>query len=108
MNVEQTMQFILDQQAQMAAHMVDVDNHLKEIDARLAESARYQARTDKQLAILALMVKAGMKRLVNQGKKLDTHGEKLDRHEAKLNRIDRKLDRLIDGLLGKGRNGSRR
>jgi flagellar motility protein MotE (MotC chaperone) len=73
MNIERTMHFILDRQAKARLH---------------------QEKTDRQIAALLKLVKAGMKMLV--------------RRQEKLERLDRKVDRLIDISLGKRTNGRRR
>jgi len=61
---------------------------------RQAETVLLQEKTDRQIAALLKLVKAGMKMLVRQQEKLDG--------------LDRKVDRLIDISLGKRTNGRRR
>ena len=109
------MEFILEQQAHMSAHLAEADAHLAEADARLAEAdahlakgdahlakvdrhlaeiTRHQAKTDRQLAIIGLMVRAGMKQLGSL-----TQAQK---------RTDKKFERLIDLLTKQSGNGRRR
>lgn len=80
MNIERTMQFILDRQAETALHQEKTDRH--------------QAKTDRQIAAILKLVKTGMKMLVRQQEKLEG--------------LDKKVDRLIDISLGKSTNGRRR
>ena len=101
MDVERTIEFILEQQSQMATHMLQADARLGKIDARLAEIAEYQAKTDKQILAIAVLVKAGMKRLLRQDKKIEALIESQQR-------TDRKFDRLIEILSRQYTNGKRR
>ena len=102
------MEFILEQQAHWAAHASDSDARLAraeadlaKVDRHLAEITRHQAKTDKQIAIIALMVKAGMKRFAQQDKKI---GALIEAQK----RTDKKFDRLIDLLTKQSGNGRRR
>ena len=95
------MEFILEQQAHWAAHVADSDARLvrgeadlAKVDRHLAEITRHQAKTDKQIAIIVLMVKAGMKRLNTL-----TEAQRP---------TDKKFDRLVDILTKQSGNGGRR
>jgi hypothetical protein len=109
MGVEKTMQFILEQQAQLTAHQVDAG-------ARLA-------RIDKRLDAMAKLVNAGVRLLVKHDEWLARHEKAIERHEKLIvesrrefdlrlkaltevqERTDRKLDRLIEALHGRRSNG---
>jgi len=80
MNVQSTLQFLLDQQAQT--------------NAQLIELTSAQTKTTRQLTALTKLVKVGMRMLGAQQERLDA--------------LDRKINQLLDHSLGKRGNGRRR
>jgi septal ring factor EnvC (AmiA/AmiB activator) len=94
MNVEKTIEFILGQQAKTEAHLAELsanqvktDAQIAELSTQIAEVSAQQKKTDRQIATVAVLVQAGMKRLIQQ---------------------EKKLDRLIKALTGQKTNGHRR
>jgi len=98
MDVERTMQFILDQQAATAVKL----DHVAERLDRLTER---QDKTDRQIAAIQKLILAGMKMMVKRDKVTDARINALVDAQQ---RSERKLDRLIEALLGRGRNGRNR
>ncbi len=108
MDVERTIQFILDNQAKvevrlakMAEHMAKVDDQMARRDARMDRMEeriqRMETRFDKRINALAKIVQAGMKMLVNtQTTVKELAGAQM--------RTERKLEALIDSLRN-GRHG---
>ena len=95
MDIEKTMEFILEQQAKLVAHQMDVD-------------ARF-AKIDRRIDAITTIVKAGMKLLVKQQQDFDHRMSAMDQRINALidaqQRTDRKLDRLAEMLLGRRPNG---
>lgn len=105
MNVEKTMEFILEQQAKLVSHQVDVDARLAKIDRRLDS--------------ITTILKAGMRWLAKHEQILDRHEKMLAKSRQDFDqridglieaqqRTDRKLDRLAEMLLARGPNGRSR
>ena len=102
MNVEKTMAFILEQQAKLVAHQVDVD-------------ARF-AKIDRRLDGITTILKAGMRWLAKHEQILDRHEKMFAKSRQEFDhrmnalidaqqRTERKLDRLAEMLLARGPNG---
>lgn len=105
MNVEKTIHFILDQQAKTEAHLAELSERQAKTGTHLAELSKQQARTDRQVAAIATLVEAGMKRIIRLEKTFHTRLNALLEAQQ---RTDRRLDRLIDVLLQQRTNGRRR
>ena len=104
MNVERTIEFILDRQAQTESNLAAFSaNHLK-IEANLAELSANQKKTDRQIAAVAVLVQAGMKRLIRQEQAFNT---RLNALTAAQQRTDARLDRLAKLLTEQRTNGHR-
>ncbi len=94
MNVEKTIQFILEHEARVDARLEEIGSRVEEIGALVKENSTQirkltaaQAETDRKLKILGTLVGAGMKRLV---------------------RLERNVDRLVAGWRRNSPNGGQR
>lgn len=102
MDVERTVEFILEQQAQTAA--------------QLGQLIAHQAKTDRQLSAIQTLLRTGIKMMIQRDKATDARFKATDARfkatDARISalaeaqqRTERKLERLIQALLGKGGNG---
>ena len=92
MNVEKTMEFILQQQAKAEVQMA----HMREQQARYEKQhAEQHAKTDRQIAAIQKLIQVGMKMIVKQGESLK---ELADAQKV----TERKLQGLIDALRRSG------
>ena len=64
MDVERTMEFILEQQAKAEVRMAKWEERQERVEARMDKWEERQAKTDKQLAAIRTILKAGMKMMV--------------------------------------------
>ena len=115
MNVERTIEFLLQQQARTEAHEARTDELFRQVLAR-------QDKTDRRLDGMTKAVRMGFKMLVkltemhrqtsrrvdrieNRVDRIDT---RVDRIDTRVDRIDRNVGRLVQAFLrggGNGRNG---
>ena len=98
MDIERTMEFIVEQQAATAAQITRLGDRLDKVVQR-------QDKTDRQIKGILTLIRAGMKALVEQGNSTD---ERINALIDAQERSEKKLDRLIQILQGKGRNGRQR
>jgi hypothetical protein len=99
MNVEKTMEFILQQQANAEGQMAAIRQQQARAEVEMAAIRRQQAKAEVQMAAIRKLIQTGMKILVKQGE----HVNEL----AKSQRLtETKLQGLIDALRQRG-NGSR-
>lgn len=116
MDIEKTMEFILEQQAATAAHLAEIGEHGKDVDKRLDRFdkrmdslAARQEKTDRQIAAIRKLLMAGMKMMVQRDKEADARFKAMDEGINALieaqQRSEKKLEQLIRALLGKHRNG---
>jgi len=99
MDVQKTMEFILQQQAKA--------------DAQIATMAERQAKADKQIAAILKLIQTGMRMIVKQGESIKQQGEGIkqltEKHKelAEAQKVTEvKLQGLIDALR-RGGNGHR-
>ena len=92
MNVEKTMEFILQQQAKA--------------EVQMAEMRQQQAKTDRQIKAIQKLITAGMKMIVKQGESIKqlADAQKELANAQKVTEV--KLQGLIDALR-QGGNGTR-
>ncbi len=119
MDVEKTIEFILEQQARLVVQQQKTDEGLRALTEEVrgvAEEVRklaeQQRKTDRKLNILAQMVRVGLKEMVRTDQKIKALIDaqmraeaRMDRSEARLERLDVKFERLMAALLRKGPNG---
>lgn len=96
MDVERTMEFILDMQAKAEVRMAKADERMARYDERMD-------KFDKRLEATRRLIEGGMKYLLKSHKEFDRRIRELT---ALQNRTDLKLDRLIDSW-GKQRTNGR-
>ncbi|HYL37139.1 MAG TPA: hypothetical protein VEV17_14580 [Bryobacteraceae bacterium] len=103
MDVERTMEFILDRQAKAEVQMAAMREQMREqqakTDAQIAAILRQQAKAEGQMAAIRKLIQAGMKMIVKQGERVNELAEAQKVTETK-------LQGLIDALR-RGGNGSR-
>lgn len=95
MDVERTIEFILQMQAKAEVRMAKFDDRMAKADERMD-------RFDKRLEATHKLVKAGMKLLVKHEKAFDRRMNELAEAQKK---TDQKLDRLIDFGAKRRSNG---
>ena len=112
MNLEKTVQFILDQQARTEANLAVVFENQAKTEVALKELIKQQAKADRKVSAIAVLVTAGMKRLIRIEK---TFNARMNTFEAGMNtfaagqqRTDQKLDRLLALLTRQRSNGHQR
>ncbi|HEY6389765.1 MAG TPA: hypothetical protein VIX89_00730 [Bryobacteraceae bacterium] len=98
MDVERTMEFILQMQAKSEARMAKVDERMAKAEERMDKADKRMDKFDKRLAATLKLVQTGMKILFKIDQKL------LALTEAQ-RKTDRKLDRLIDSWTKRRTNG---
>jgi hypothetical protein len=107
MDIEKTMEFILESQARAEARADRADQRMDRAEKR-ADTAEKRADTaekrmdrfDKQLQATEKLVRAGMKMLADQNRRINA----LIAAQA---RTDKKFERLMDTLRGSNGNGHR-
>ena len=100
MDVERTMDFILEQQAATSAALAEIAARQREMTAWQGEIAAWQAKTERRLTAISKLLQTGMKMLV----KTD---EKLNEVAAAQKQTELNLNRLI-GSQRRGSNGHKR
>ncbi len=101
MDVEKTMEFILQQQAKAEAEMAAMRQQQAEAQARQAEA---QAKHDREMAAIRKLIRTGMHMLVKNEEQIKKN-EELVKDLAKAQKTTEvKLQALIDSLR-RGRNG---
>ncbi|HYL37138.1 MAG TPA: hypothetical protein VEV17_14575 [Bryobacteraceae bacterium] len=120
MDVERTIEFILDQQAkaevQMAAmreqqaradaQIAAIAQQQAKADAQIAAILRQQAKAEGQMAAIRKLIQAGMKMIVKQGERINEVAEAQKDLAKSQKMTETKLQSLIDTLL-RGGNGHR-
>src|SRR5258707_660884 len=98
MDVEKTIQFILDHEARLAAQIEDLtaqgkenSGQIKQTSGQLKQITAHLAQTDRQLKVLSNLMQAGLKRLDKQEKTFEFRINALIDAQG---RTDKKLDRL--------------
>ena len=116
MDVEKTIQFMLEHEARLDARMEELTATVEENSAQIkknstqigelrAELRELGAQTHRRLKTLTTLMEAGLKRLTKQEKAFEFRINALiDAQE----RTDKKLDRLIALLSRRGPNGAGR
>jgi len=100
MNVEKTMEFILQQQARAEVQMAAMREQQARAEKRQDKTDQQLAKTERQIAAIQKLIVAGMKMIVKQGTSIKQLTE-----AQKVTEI--KLQVLIDALR-RGGNGSGR
>ena len=93
MDVEKTIEFILDQQAKAEIRWQKADERMERFDQRMERLEKRQEKFDKSLEGVRKLVVAGMK-MINQ-------------LAAAQKRTDQRFDRLIELLSRRSPNGHR-
>jgi predicted nucleic acid-binding Zn-ribbon protein len=101
MNVEKTMEFILQQQAKAEVQMAAMREQQERAEKRQAKTDQQLAKTERQIAAIQKLIVAGMKMIVKQGASIKqlTEAQKV---------TETKLQRLIDALRHGGNGSGRR
>lgn len=101
MTVERTIHFLLEQQAQTSAVLAETAARIAQTSAQVADNAaqiaamaKRQEKTDRQMAAVLKLLKAGMKMLAA--------------HDRRFDIVEGKLDQILDQTVGKRTNGNRR
>ena len=113
MDVQRTIEFILDHQAKAEVQMAAMREQMQQMreqqartDAQLAAVARQQIKAEGQMAAIRKLIQAGMKMIVKQGERINEVAE-AQKDLAKSQKVtETKLQSLIDTLL-RGGNGHR-
>jgi len=120
MNVEKTMEFILQSQARAEIRTEKAEARLEKVEARLEKSEARMDKFDKRLNSITKLVQTGMKMLVRiekaqkeQGKRLELLTIKVDKLADTVEELadaqkvtEKKLQAYFDSLRnGKGKNG---
>jgi hypothetical protein len=92
MDVQKTMEFILEQQAHMAATQAAMQ---AEHAARMAEIEKVALRTDKRLDGLSKIVKFGMKVVLKQAESIKELRDAQKHTDEKLNALVQVVDDLV-------------
>ena len=93
MDVEKTVQFLLEQQAASAARMGELHTIVEQMAINQVALGKAQARFD-----------ANMKR---SDKRMDRLEQNMERADQRMDRIEQNMDRLVNALNGRfGANGS--
>src|SRR5437016_10063786 len=100
MNVEKTMEFILQMQAAAEVRMDRAEVRMDRAEVRMDRAEARMEKFDKRLEAIGKLLQTGMKILV----KIENRQQALV--EAQL-KTDRKLDRLIDSWTKRPSNGHR-
>lgn len=105
MDIERTMEFIVEQQGATAAQLAELREQAKRVDRRFEKNER-------QIAGILKLIKMGMKSMVLADRRMEARFRATDERINALidaqERSEKKLDRLIQALQGKGRNGRQR
>lgn len=110
MDVEKTMQFLLDQQAVFSARMDEVTVTLKEFAVNQVALGKAQLRFDKNMKRLEANQQRIQETLLHHGERSSGHEERirrLEESEARMNAAIEHLARTVDRFLegGSGSNG---
>jgi hypothetical protein len=112
MDIERTMEFIVEQQAATAAYLTELREQAKGVDRRLGRLTEQQEKNERQIAGILKLIKMGMKAMVLTDRRMEARFRATDERINALidaqERSEKKLDRLIQALKGKGRNGRQR
>jgi len=102
MDVERTIEFILDMQAKAEVRMAKADERMAKADERMIKNDERMDKFDKRLEATRRLVEAGMKFIVKSQKDWDRRMKELAEAQKK---TDVKLDRLIDSWAKQRTNG---
>ncbi|MBM3812809.1 MAG: hypothetical protein FJW20_14375 [Acidimicrobiia bacterium] len=112
MDVQRTMEFILEQQARTAAHLEGVAaeqkalaTEQKGLATEQKKLASQQAKTEKRVDSLAKIVQTGMKMMLAREKRVDERIQALVDSQL---RLDQRMDRFIENFNKHRPNGSGR
>lgn len=100
MDVERTIEFILQMQAKSEERMAKFDERMAKAEARMD-------KFDKRMEAMRKLVETGMRMLVKIEKTQQTIGEQVIALTEAQRNTDRKLDRLIDFWSKQRSNGRR-
>jgi cell pole-organizing protein PopZ len=122
MNVQKTMEFILEQQAAMIARQAEHEARLAGHGKQMAEHDKRMAKIDKRIDAITKLIQTGMRILAKTDEKLNALVDAQMRAEARMEKFearmekfevkyeqrpaetDARLDRLIKALA-RGTNG---
>jgi hypothetical protein len=109
MDVERTIEFILDMQAKAEVRAAQADERAAKADERAAKADARMDKFDKRLEAMRKLVEAGMKILVKSEKERAESKKDFDRRIKEITELQRKtdlkLDRLFDFWTKKRTNG---
>jgi septal ring factor EnvC (AmiA/AmiB activator) len=112
MDVERTMEFILEMQAKaeerMAKHdaeMAKADARMAKADARMAKADARMAKNDRQIEALGKIVKVGMRKLGNHEKEIKDVWRSIKALSEEHRKTERSLDRFIASMSSRRSNG---
>jgi len=107
MDIQKTMEFILEQQAAMTARQAEHEARMAAHEVRMAEHDKRMVKIDKRIDATTKLIQTGMRMLVQTDEKLKALAEAQLRAEARMGEIDARLDRLIKAL-SRGTNGHKK
>ena len=102
MDVERTMEFILEQQAQTGAQLQQLTAGVREQNVRWGQQAASEARQDRRIDAIAKLIQVGMKMLVKMEKNMEERDRVTDQ---KIQALGKRIDRLVAGLQRASGNG---
>ncbi len=106
MDIERTMQFIVDQQAQFWASVQKHDEQIAEMTAVAAKTAAKHdeqiAKTSEQIATLTNLVGRLAQAEIRLAEQMLGHEARLAALETKTTQFFERMDRFIQGLEGNG------
>lgn len=106
MDVEKTMEFILQQQAKTDAQLAMLGERQAKAEERQAKAEERQAKADKQIAAILKLIQTGMRMIVKQGENINQLRESHKELAQAQKVTEVELQGLIDALR-RGGNGHR-
>ena len=102
MDIERTMQYIVEQQAQFWASVQKHDEQLARIDAQIAKQSEQIAKQGEQIGTLIDVVGRLAQAEIRLAEQMQGHEARLASLETKTTQFLERMDRFIQGLEGNG------
>jgi chromosome segregation ATPase len=102
MDLERTMQFIVEQQAQMTASAQEHREQTAKNEAQIAALTASVQKHDEQIATLADLVGRLAQAEIRLAEQMHGHETRLGSLETKMTQFLDRMDRFIQGLEGNG------
>ena len=102
MDLERTMAFIVEQQAQLTASMQKHDEEMAELRAVAAKHDEQMAKHDEQIAAVTDLVGRLAQAEIHLVERMNGHETRLQSLELKMTQLFERMDRFIQGIEGNG------